>query len=116
MSKTIVYERDLLYPADNILEPGSIHIEMLSPNKKGYIPVLIESKTNHSLEENIDSIIRTIQTDVFDRINVDIRKNVSLYIKLGPETKKKYGNKAYAAICCERDGKFDFKGVDEIED
>lgn len=98
MSSEILFERDILYPTGNINEPGSIHIQVLNPNKNARIPVVIESKTNHCPYEYLDSIARIIQTDIFDRIFVDIRKNVILYFKLGTEHMKENGGKQYIKV------------------
>ena len=38
MEMSVVYERDLLYPTDNVNDPGCIHVEVLSPNKSGKMP------------------------------------------------------------------------------
>lgn len=83
MSTEVLFEKDMLYPTDNSIEPGCIHIRILSPDNRSRLPVLIQAKSSHSPIRYIDSIIRLMQTDIFDRIFVDIRKNVELYIKKG---------------------------------
>jgi hypothetical protein len=80
MSTEVLFEKDMLYPTDNSIEPGCIHIRILSPDNRSRLPVLIQAKSNHSPIKYIDSIVRLMQTDIFDRILVDIRKNVELYI------------------------------------
>ncbi|HOQ08395.1 MAG TPA: hypothetical protein PK127_10565 [Clostridiales bacterium] len=80
MSAEILFEKDMLYPTENSIEPGSIHIRILSPDNRSRLPVLIEPKSNHPPIKYIDSIIRLMQTDIFDRIFVDIKKNVEIYI------------------------------------
>ncbi len=109
----IVFQKDLLYPTGNISEPGSIHVEILDPNKKGRMPVIIEPKTSHSPVEHISSIISIMQSDMFDRINVNIKNNVDLYIKVGEELKEKSGNKKYLLVVFDGD-RVDYKGVDDI--
>ncbi len=81
MITDILFEKDMLYPTDNSIEPGCIHIRVISPDNRNKLPVLIEDKSGHSPLKYIDSIIRLMQTDIFDRILVDIKKNVDLYIK-----------------------------------
>lgn len=85
MMTDVLFEKDMLYPTDNSIEPGCIHIRVLSPDNSNKLPVLIEDKSNHSPMKYIDSIIRLMQTDIFDRILVDIKKNVDLYIKADTE-------------------------------
>lgn len=81
MINDVLFEKDMLYPTDNSIEPGCIHIRVLSPDSGNKLPVLIEDKSNHSPMHHIDSIIRLMQTDIFDRILVDVKKNVDIYIK-----------------------------------
>lgn len=114
MSKSIVHERDLLYPTENLFEPGSIHIEILSPNKKGKMPVVIENKTSHSLLNYINSIVGIMQTDIFDRIHVNIKMNSDLYIKSDDITKKEIGDFKYINVVFNGD-RIEYKGVSDIE-
>lgn len=91
MNTEVLFEKDMLYPTDNSIEPGCIHIRILSPDNKSRIPVLIQAKSNHSPMKHIDSIIRLMQTDIFDRIFIDIKKNVEIYVqeKQQPEGQNK---------------------------
>ena len=114
MKNEALFERDMLYPTGNINEPGSIHIQVLSPNQNARIPVVIESKTTHSPLEYLDSIIRIMQTDIFDRIFVDIRKNVILYFKVGKELKDKSNSKPYLKVI-HNGTAFESSGADKVE-
>ena len=40
---TVLFERDLLYPTDNIIEPGIIHVKILNPDNSR-MPVIVEPK------------------------------------------------------------------------
>ncbi len=80
MSAEALFEKDMLYPTDNSIEPGCIHIRIMGPDSRSRLPVLILAKSGHSPVKYIDSIIRLMQTDIFDRIFVDIKKNVDIYI------------------------------------
>lgn len=114
MRQNIVFERDLLYPTDNVSEPGSIHVEVMNPTRKGKIPVVIESKTSHSPVKYIKPIVSVIQGDVFDRINVDLKANISLYIKANDDLKREYGNKEYLLVDF-RGNEFVFSALDELD-
>jgi hypothetical protein len=114
MSMSSVYERDLLYPTENIAEPGSIHVEILNPNKVSKMPVILESRTAHSPLKHMDYIIRVMQTEIFDRILVDIKKNVNLYIKTNEDLKKEFKGKNYLQVVFSGD-KIEYTGVDELE-
>ncbi len=111
MSSDILFERDMLYPTDNSNEPGSIHIQVFSPDKAARIPVVIEGKTGHSPLKYIDSIIRIMQSDIFDRIFIDMRKNVDIYIKTTSETAAAYGNHSHIKVLFSGD-KVESEGVD----
>lgn len=98
MSSDILIERDILYPTDSSIEPGSIHIQVFSPDKNAKIPLEIESKTRHFPLKYIDTIMRIIQSDIFDRIFIDMRKNVDIYIKTNAETATEYGNHSHIKL------------------
>lgn len=114
MDKNIMYSRDMLYPTENLYEPGSVHIEVLNPDKKGHIPVLVESKTEHSPIKYINSIIRIMQSDIFDRININIRNNTIIYIKADDKLKSEFGDKNYVKVVFQNDT-IDFTGIDDID-
>jgi len=89
MFSELLFERDFLYPTDNSNDPGSIHLQVFSPNDKARLPVVIECKTNHSAVKYFDSILRIIQSDIFDRIVIDLKKSADVYIKNNnPEIKE----------------------------
>lgn len=114
MSANPVFERDLLYPTESVNEPGSIHVIVLNPNKNGKMPVIIENKTTHSPVKYLDSIIRIMQSDIFDRILVNIKNNVELYITSNDELSSITGGKKYLLVTFAGD-RNEYKGVNEIE-
>lgn len=113
MSENSMYEKDLLYPTENINEPGSIHIEVLKPNKKGKMPVVIESRTSQSPVKYIDAIIRIMQNDIFDRILVNVKNSIELYIVSNESLISISGEKKYLFVNLNSE-KVEFIGVDEI--
>ena len=78
---SLLFERDLLYPTQNIIDPGILHVKLLSPTNSR-IPVIIESKSIHSAIDNIKTIIDILQKEIFDRINIKIFENTLVYLKL----------------------------------
>lgn len=109
-----LFSRDLLYPTENLLEPGSVHIEVLNPDRRGRIPVVIEGKSPHSPLRHIDSIIRIMQSEIFDRILIDIKKNASVYIKTNNHTEKEYSGKEFVLVSFSGERAV-FNGVNGIE-
>jgi hypothetical protein len=114
MNTEVLFERDMLYPTGNLNEPGSVHVQIFNPNKRARIPVLIESKTNHLPLTYIDSIARIMQSDIFDRIFVDIKKNVDLYIKIEAELSKEYDGKSFIKVVY-NGNKVEYEGASEVE-
>lgn len=108
-----MYERDLLYPTENVNEPGCIHVEVLNPNTRGKMPVVIESKTSQSPVKYIDAIIRIMQSDIFDRILVNVKNTIDLYIISNESLSSISGGKKYLLVSFNAD-KAEFTGVDEI--
>lgn len=75
-----MFERDLLYPTDVLFEPGSVHVRVFAPESDGRMPVHIEAKTNHDLVDYIEPIMTLMQSDIFDRIRMDIRRSGVIYL------------------------------------
>jgi hypothetical protein len=112
MESKALFERDLLYPTETLFEFGSIHVSIFSPSENARIPVVIENKTVHSLLKYINTIVRIMQSDIFDRIFIDIKKNVDLYIAEDKEVSALY-DKKYVQILFNGDS-FDYRGIDSI--
>ncbi len=98
MNKGILIERDILYPTDNNIEPGCVHVQVFDPDKNNKIPVVIEEKTANSPLKHISTITKIIQSDLFDRIFIDIRKNADIYIRTDEELSKEFGNSPYIKV------------------
>lgn len=104
MNTGVLFERDILYPTDNSNDFGSIHIQVFGPDRNVKIPVIIEAKTNHSPLNYIDSIARIMQSDIFDRIFIDIRKSADIYLRTNAEKKAQYGGHSFVKISFSDDG------------
>lgn len=117
MKENAVYECDLLYPTENVHNPGSIHITLNNPVKAGKMPVIIEPKTIHSPIGNLSSIIHVMQSEIFDRIHIDIKKNILLYIDIQSikDLQNEYEDKKYLLIKFDGDYPI-FEPVDCIVD
>ncbi len=102
---SFLFERDLLYPTDNILDPGILHVKILNPNNSK-MPVVVEPKSNHSAANNISSVLDIIQKDIFDRINIKVVDNTQVYVLLNELDKKDYGDTQCLKVV--------FKGIHEF--
>jgi len=78
-----IFERDLLYPTDNLLEPGSVRVSVLKPETDGRLPLFITPKSDHDPMDYFDTIVDIIKTDIFDRIHIDIKSYGIFYIDKG---------------------------------
>ncbi len=76
-----MFERDMLYPSNTEGEPGSVHISVYAPESDGRVPVHVHAKTEHLLKDNLEAIVNTIQTDLFDRTRMDIRRSGTIYLQ-----------------------------------
>ena len=114
MKSDVLFERDMLYPTDNINEPGSVHIQVFSPDKKARIPVVIENKSAHSPVKYLESILRIMQSDIFDRIFIDVKKTIDVHIKLSPELAGEFAGKAYVRVSFDGE-KTVFTGIDAMD-
>jgi dephospho-CoA kinase len=78
--KEPMFERDLLYPTDVQFEPGSVHIRVYAPESDGRMPVHVEAKTDHDLLDHLEAVMTLMQSDIFDRIRMDIRRSGAIYL------------------------------------
>ncbi len=77
--KKAMFERDILYPTLNPLEPGSANVTVYSPENTGGLPIIVKGKNNHNPVEYVIEIVGILQTDIFDRIRIDIRSKGIIY-------------------------------------
>ena len=113
MEISAIYERDLLYSTDNVIDPGCIHIVVLAPDKDNKKPIIIECRTAHSPIKYINSIIRIMQIDIFDRIHIELKNSAKIFIKTDEDFKKDFQNKNYIKVIVNNDI-YEYLGVDEL--
>lgn len=111
---SFLFERDLLYPTDNILDPGILHIRILNPNNSK-MPVVVEPKSNHSAVNNIVSVIEVLQKDIFDRINIRVYDNTLIYIQLTDADREVHGDFRYLKVVFKGIHEFSLEPADNIE-
>jgi hypothetical protein len=94
---SLLFERDLLYPTDNILDPGILHVKIFHPDNSK-MPVIVEPMSCHSAIDYINVVLDILQKDIFDRINIRVCDNTSIYIKPTDSDKAKYGNVKFLSV------------------
>lgn len=68
-----IFDRDLLYPTGNLLDPGSVHVAIMKPDDYGKLPVFITVKSGHNPLDHIETLVAIIQADIFDRTRINIK-------------------------------------------
>ncbi|MDF2988619.1 MAG: hypothetical protein K0R50_4129 [Eubacterium sp.] len=111
---SFLFERDLLFPTDNILDPGILHARILNPNNSK-MPLVVETKSSHSAAENINSVLDVLQKDIFDRINIRIYDNTQVYILLNEADREKYGDVKCLEVVFKGIHEFSLEPLDETE-
>jgi len=76
-----MFEWDLLYPTNNLLEPGSVRISVQKPDLEGRLPLLISPKTEHNPLDYVEKIVDAIQFGIFNRVRIDIKNHGIFFIK-----------------------------------
>jgi hypothetical protein len=79
--RVTLYERDLLYPTGDNNNPGCVNVKVYSPTKDGFIPIIIENCSTFLIKEYIYSVIKIVQNDIFNRVNINIKSNGAVIIK-----------------------------------
>jgi hypothetical protein len=109
---SFLFERDLLYPTQNIIDPGILHVKLLNP-KESKIPVVIEPKSKHSAAGNVATILDVMQKEIFDRINIKVYENTIIYVSLNELDKPAYGDKPFLKVVFKGVQDFSLEPVDE---
>lgn len=105
---SLLFERDLLYPTQNIIDPGILHVKLLSPTNSR-IPVIIEPKSMHSAVSNINTILDVMQKEIFDRINIKVNENTLVYLRLNELDKPQYGDSECLQVIFNETGDFTYQ-------
>ena len=110
--RRVVFEKTLMYSAIDRNVPGSFLVRVLEPRVDGRIPVVIDHLTTHSPLENIQSIVHVLQGEIFQRINIDVRRSVDIYIRANTEMQRQL--KAEYVQVVFASGRITFRGTNEI--
>lgn len=111
---SFLFESDLLYPTENLLDPGILHVKILNPNNSK-MPVVVEPKSGHSAVENVNSILEVLQKDIFDRINIKVYDNTLVYVMLNDSDRKAYGDLKFLKVVFRDPHEFSLEPAGEEE-
>lgn len=79
---TPIFNRDLLYPTDNLSDPGSVHIAVMCPDANGKLPVFISAKSRHNPMDYSDTVLEIIQSDIFDKTRINIKNQGIFFFRM----------------------------------
>ncbi|NLX63443.1 MAG: hypothetical protein GX022_01485 [Clostridiaceae bacterium] len=77
--KKAMFERDILFPTRNPVEPGSVNVTVYPPENTGALPIVVKAKTTHNLSDYVSEIVDILQLEIFDRIKLDIKSKGIIY-------------------------------------
>lgn len=81
--ENVLFERELLYGIDNPLEFGVAIVKILGVEEDNKILTIVEQKSDHDPKDYVESLLKSLNTEVFKRINVKINENVDIIIVTG---------------------------------
>jgi len=105
--KDIVYERELLFSTNDPNEIGVVRVRLYSTKRNKKIVAVVESKSEHNPKEYIESILQSMEIEMFKRINVKISENVDVIVR--------YDNEYFKVILSgEGAASFHFEGLKDF--
>ena len=113
MKQGVAYQVDLLFNTGDNNEPGSLHVQVMSPSKEKRLSAVIEADPVVSIRNNIDAIIEVMQKDIFNRIKTDIKNELNLYFVLSDSQKAEFNGSSIVKLLYGEAG-YQFESVEEI--
>ena len=89
---------DLLFPTENIVEPGSMTVQVLAPKQANKLAAVIEVRSSTSITRYVDSIAMVLQSAVFDRIRIDVRRDINIYFVESDAVSAEFPNAKYVKL------------------
>jgi hypothetical protein len=74
----ILYERDLLFSTNNEVEIGVVSVKLISSKQNSKIVTVVRPKSEHNMFDYAESILKSLDAEMFSRIKVNILKNVDV--------------------------------------
>ncbi|MDR1439724.1 MAG: hypothetical protein LBJ10_06850 [Clostridiales bacterium] len=68
----VAYSKELLFNTSYPDEPGSMRVDVLSPQKSPILTVVVTAEEGVSVRNNIESIVKVLQHELFSRMSMDI--------------------------------------------
>ncbi len=79
MSKEdILFERDLLFATDDSNEIGVVKVKLYGAEKLSKITAVIEAKSEHNPLQYVESVLHSLDVEIFKRININIIDNIDV--------------------------------------
>lgn len=74
----IIYERDLLFATDDSNEIGVVKVKLYGAKKSSKITAVIEEKSEHDPLQYVESVLHSLDVEMFKRININIIDNIDV--------------------------------------
>ena len=84
----VLYERELLFLADNKLDLGEVKVKLLGINNNARMIAVVSPKFDLDLYKYTENIISSMNTEMFLRLKIDFIKNVDIIFDNKIEAKK----------------------------
>ena len=75
-NEDILYRREILFSTNDQAEIGVVKVKLLGIKKNNKVIVVIEPKSEHNPLEYVESLLRTLEIEMFSRLNIKITENV----------------------------------------
>ena len=107
------YSIDLLFDTGDVSAPGSLHVKVMEPNTEKCLSVVLEAGQGIVIRNHIDSIVETLQREVFSRIKVDVKKDINIYFAVAENQLKEFDGHNFVKLQSADSG-YSFEPVEEI--
>lgn len=76
----VLYERDLLFSTDGELKVGAAHVKLCLGKTNNRLIVVVEPRSEHNLTHYVESLLKSLDTEIFGRINVSMTENMDIIL------------------------------------
>ena len=109
----IAYSVDLLFDTGVPGAPGSLHVKVMEPKTENHLSAVLEVDSGVTIRNHIDSIVKTLQRELFSRIEVDVKTDINIYFSAAGNQLKEFDGHQFVKLQ-HNDNTYSFEPVDEI--
>ena len=109
----IAYSVDLLFDTGVPGAPGSLHVKVMEPKTENILSAVLEVDSGVAIRNHIDSIVETLQRELFSRIEVDVKNEINMYFSLADNQQEEFDGHRFVKLL-HNENIYSFEPVDEI--